>query len=295
MSSHEQRTCSRCGTETQLSSREELLFKNPRIPGGPAAFTAYQFRDQFINTASTSGMLNQDRVTPTGSVDTASSDAIGDAQLEQLLCSRLAGDVLADALFVADAQMSDAIRVGLAPAARRAIEAAQAAISNAARSGLVLLTVSRPGLEPKADLEVTTRMRLAARMLQRINPNLPSIDVKESEHMPRARLPIGLPARLLVRALACHRKATHLSVHFSRAAGKNGREIIIRFEADHPTKDVDLHELRDLTEPLGGRVNLEGAAITVYLPTPFELEDEDGAAEDFLEGRAPKGPATGKD
>jgi len=233
-------------------------------------------------------MPNEDNHLPKTSGGTVPDSVAGNGLLEQRLCTRLASDVLANALFVADAQMSDALRSGLPAAGRRAIEAARAAISNAARSGLVLLTVSKPGMEPKADLDVTREIRLAASMLRRIDPELPEIEVAEGRTLPLARLPIGLPARLLVRILDCHREAERLKVTFDVFDEARQPRLAIRFESDRPEAASDLEAMRSLLEPSGGQVHRMDTDVLVTLPTSFGLEGSPGACGEFLANRAPR-------
>ena len=232
-------------------------------------------------------MPNEDNHVPTTTGESLHEHHEANGPLERRLCTRLASDVLANALFVADAQMADALRSGLPAAGRRAIEAARAAISNAARSGLVLLTVSKPGMEPKADLDVTREIRLAASMLQRIDPELPEIEVSTGRALPLARLPIGLPARLLVRILDCHRDVKRLRVTFDVFDEANQPRLAIRFESEHPGSASDLEPMRSLLEPSGGQVHRMDTDIVVTLPTSFGVEARPRACKEFLEDPAP--------
>ena len=125
-------------------------------------------------------------------------------RLEYVMSSRLAGEALANALFIADAGLSEALKGSLPVNASRRINDARVAIARAARSGLVLLTATKPGCEPIDNVNLLERVALAANMLRRLMPSSPEIKIVKNPHEEVfARVPVGLPPRLLIRTLAC--------------------------------------------------------------------------------------------
>ena len=207
-------------------------------------------------------------------------------QQEFALCSRLAGEALANALFVADARVAEACASTLSPAARKALESARTAISRAARSGLVLLTSSKPGLEPVEHLDVDRTLRLAKTMLRRIEPDTPAIEIAEPpERMPTARMPIGLPCRLLVRAIACFPTAGTIEIDLGRRQVRGLERIRIRFRSDVRHYEGWIPHVRDLLEHPGGSLVTDEHELQVELPASLECETESSGTDAFLSGR----------
>jgi hypothetical protein len=224
------------------------------------------------------------------------SDKIG-ALLHQefILCSRLAGEVLANALFVADAHISDATSPELTPAARKALASARTAISQAARSGLVLLTSGKPGLEPIEAVDIDKKLALAKTMLRRIDPETPEIEITRcSEKIPLVRLPTGLPCRLLIRATACFPTARRMHIELGRGLEQGLEQVTIRFATEVGLFEDWIPHVEELIKHTGGTLASSERSLKVVIPASWEYQSQPDAAEDFLNGSSVRTPDHGR-
>lgn len=214
------------------------------------------------------------------------SNEIGEIlQQEFILCSRLAGEALANALFVADAHIAEACSPTLSPATRKALASARTAISQAARSGLVLLTSSKPGLEPIEHLDIDRTFALAKTMLRRIDPQSPDVEiVKRSERIPLVRLPIGLPCRLLIRSIACFPTARRIQVELAKHEKRGLEKVTIEISSDVRPYDGWLPHITELLERPGGSLSVNENVLHVELPACWAYETETSGTDAFMAG-----------
>lgn len=206
-------------------------------------------------------------------------------QLEETLCRRLAGELLANALFVADARLAETRRHDLSPASERSIHMAREAIAHAARSGLVLLSAVSPQLEPSDEIDVAKRLRLAATMLRQIHDDCPVIRVLENADSNIAKLPVGFPGRLLVRTLSCFPGARSLQAHVERRVERGLDTMSIHFQSDVSLVTESVARVRSLLVPAGATMNLIDRGLAVNLPATLQITCERDAGHEFIEDR----------
>lgn len=222
---------------------------------------------------------------PEGHDKTSSSDAAHAAQManvEQILCRRLAGDFLANALFVADARLAETDRQDLSPDTRQSVKQARIALAHAARSGLVLLTSQKPGLEPQDDIDVAKRLQLAATMLRQIQGECPNITVTNGEESTLARIPVGFPSRLLARTLACFPTASEIMVDVRRSVVRGLDSIQIKMNADVDLFESWLSRIQELLELVGGTMTMDRRGLEISLPATLQIDCEKDVTHEFI-------------
>jgi hypothetical protein len=223
---------------------------------------------------------------PEGHDKTSSSDAaraVEDVvEVEQTLCRRLAGDFLANALFVADARLAETDRQDLAPDTRQSVKQARIALAHAARSGLVLLTSKKPGLEPHDDIDVAKRMQLAATMLRQVQEECPNITVTNGEESTLARIPVGFPSRLLARTLACFPTANEIMVDVKRSVVRGLDSIQIRMKADVDVFESWLNRIQELLEQVGGTMTIDQRSLEISLPATLQINCDRDVTNEFI-------------
>ena len=232
------------------------MFKKTRKPEGPAKMTA-------------------------SDVDHA-ADMI---DVEQVLCQRLAGDLLANALFVADARLAETSRQELSPATRESISQARTALAHAARSGLVLLTTKKPGLEPNDDIDVAKRMQLATTMFRQVQRSAPAFKVTQGDESTLARIPVGFPSRLLARAVACFPTANEIKIDVRRSIIRGLDSIQITITADVEIFDAWLNRIHELLELVGGTMTTHLLTLKISLPATLHVSCENDVGNEFVERR----------
>jgi hypothetical protein len=207
--------------------------------------------------------------------------------VEQVLCQRLAGDLLANALFVADARLAETTRQDLSPATRDSVNEARTALAHAARSGLVLLTTKKPGLEPSDDIDVGKRMQLATTMLRQVQPEAPDFKVTQGAESTLARIPVGFPSRLLARTIACYPTAREIRIDIRRSVIRGLDSIEITITADVAIFDVWLNRVQELLELVGGTMtnNAPDSALKISLPATLHVSCETDVGNEFIERR----------
>lgn len=214
-------------------------------------------------------------------------------QLEYVMSSRLAGEALANALFIADAGLSGVLKETLPAKTSLAIDNARLAIARAARSGLVLLTATKPGSEPVDNVDLLERVALAANMLRRLVPNSPKIELPAN---PReavyARVPVGLPPRLLIRTLACFPTAQRLRINAQRNIDRGLDVVELHFQSDTVASQDHLLRIAQLLELTGGTLLASKTKLICRVPASWDISSDTAAGETFVEERAPHKPNT---
>ena len=225
---------------------------------------------------------------PEGPVEKTVTDADHAANMvdvEQILCRRLAGDLLANALFVADARLAETERQELSPATRQSVNQARTALSHAARSGLVLLTTSKPGLEPNDDIDVAKRIQLAATMFRQVQQNCPVFKVTRGENSTLARIPVGFPSRLLARTVTCFPTARKIEIDVRRTLVRSLDSIQITIKTDVALFDAWLNNVQELLELVGGTMTAGERSLTISLPATLQMTCDADVAHEFIERR----------
>lgn len=233
--------------------------------------------------------------TPGGGPLASNVDAEGMSldQLEYVMSSRLAGEALANALFLADSSLAETLKETLPLNASNAVSNARMAIARAARSGLVLLTAAKSGCEPVDNVNLIERVALAASMLRRLVPQGPRIEIaKNAPEEVFARIPVGLPARLLVRTVACFPSAQRIWIDAERKIDRGLDVAELRFRADEGLVDKWLPRVAELLDITGGTLLASKKTIIGRLPASWDISSDTTAGETFVEERTPHKPDT---
>ena len=207
-------------------------------------------------------------------------------QLEYVMTSRLAGESLANALFIADASLAEALKGTTSTTTSTSIKNARLAIARAARSGLVLLTSAKPGSEPIDQVDLAERLALAGSMIHRLMPQGPRVKVfKTEQERVYARVPVSLPARLLIRVIACFPDAQEIEVDVEHRVDKGLDVAQLHFKSDATLSRKWLPRLEELLDTTAGNLLADENSIRHFLPACWDIRSDELNSDQFLAER----------